>query len=584
MSQTDDLPAARVLEALYALAAQPDTWAELIAVLDMGGEDTEASEAVRLATGLARGAERIAARAQAAQTASAVPPTPAEIGILILSRSGRVLSENARGQSLRHRLGFTPTVDGPVLTHEANLDVINDIRRAGGDLETVPILARLWLSDDPDVAFVYLLAASALSTDLQVDLSPWDNEKGALAILVPSDADNHAFWNSVKAGFNLTPAELKLAGLLKDGLTLKEAAAEQGLSVNTLRNQLNAIFGKLGVHRQSELIRSLTRLAGLHPHLPIALQQADTQSIVLAQLPELRFLVLPDGRRLAYRQYGPQDGRPVVFCHGGLGASLLPLGAESLCHRLRLRALCPERAGIGRSDPRLGGGFAGAAEDMAAFFDQLDLPPLQLCAFTSGARYALAAAALLGHRVTGVLLLSPRLPPGPGGDDKSPMVRFQQTISRSLWVTESLLSIMRLRLTRPIMDQLVRASATSPGDTAYLDDHPEVIDTFLLALKETWNKSSAAAAAEIRSLRTEGPPDFQAITARVEIWHGKEDTYAKAEVVGAYYQVAPHALRIVPGIGNYLIQKHWTEILTALASVNNPAWSVSADNSRSALF
>jgi len=60
--------------------------------------------------------------------------------------------------------------------------------------------------------------------------------------------------------FGLTPAEARLASIIAEGLNPERAAEELGISKVTARNQLKAIFGKTGSHRQSELVALLSRL------------------------------------------------------------------------------------------------------------------------------------------------------------------------------------------------------------------------------------------------------------------------------------------------------------------------------------
>jgi DNA-binding CsgD family transcriptional regulator len=57
--------------------------------------------------------------------------------------------------------------------------------------------------------------------------------------------------------FGLSPAEARLATRLVDGATPDEAAIGLGISRNTARSQLQAIFMKTGVNRQGDLIRLL---------------------------------------------------------------------------------------------------------------------------------------------------------------------------------------------------------------------------------------------------------------------------------------------------------------------------------------
>jgi DNA-binding CsgD family transcriptional regulator len=61
----------------------------------------------------------------------------------------------------------------------------------------------------------------------------------------------------LEPGFGLTPAEQRLAWGLAQGGSLKTIAAAQNVSINTLRNQLQAIYDKTGVNRQAALVSLL---------------------------------------------------------------------------------------------------------------------------------------------------------------------------------------------------------------------------------------------------------------------------------------------------------------------------------------
>jgi DNA-binding CsgD family transcriptional regulator len=57
--------------------------------------------------------------------------------------------------------------------------------------------------------------------------------------------------------FQLTPAEARVAVYLASGAALKDYAEEFGVTYNTVRAQLRAIFEKTDTHRQAELVRLL---------------------------------------------------------------------------------------------------------------------------------------------------------------------------------------------------------------------------------------------------------------------------------------------------------------------------------------
>jgi DNA-binding CsgD family transcriptional regulator len=60
--------------------------------------------------------------------------------------------------------------------------------------------------------------------------------------------------------FKLTPAEARLACIIAEGLNPEHAAEKLGVSRETVRNQLRAIFTKTATHRQSELVALISRL------------------------------------------------------------------------------------------------------------------------------------------------------------------------------------------------------------------------------------------------------------------------------------------------------------------------------------
>lgn len=57
--------------------------------------------------------------------------------------------------------------------------------------------------------------------------------------------------------FDLSPAEARLAQLLAEGQSTEEAAMNLGVSRNTIRTQLQAIFAKTNSNRQGDLVRLL---------------------------------------------------------------------------------------------------------------------------------------------------------------------------------------------------------------------------------------------------------------------------------------------------------------------------------------
>lgn len=63
----------------------------------------------------------------------------------------------------------------------------------------------------------------------------------------------------------LTPAEARLAEAVGSGATLRAAADAHGIAYETARTHLRAVFAKLGIQRQADLVALVTRLAANAP-------------------------------------------------------------------------------------------------------------------------------------------------------------------------------------------------------------------------------------------------------------------------------------------------------------------------------
>jgi pimeloyl-ACP methyl ester carboxylesterase len=75
-------------------------------------------------------------------------------------------------------------------------------------------------------------------------------------------------------------------------------------------------------------------------------------------------ITLPDGRKLAYAEFGQPDGHPVIYFHGGASSRLEPLLFDELINKFALRFIALDRPGIGQSDPQPDRGFSDCPKDV----------------------------------------------------------------------------------------------------------------------------------------------------------------------------------------------------------------------------
>jgi pimeloyl-ACP methyl ester carboxylesterase len=112
-----------------------------------------------------------------------------------------------------------------------------------------------------------------------------------------------------------------------------------------------------------------------------------------------RTIELPDGRTLAYAEWGDPDGRPVVSCHGTPGCRLNRHPNQELVRSTGARVIAFDRPGYGQSTRNPGRRVVDVVGDVQALVDHLGIEHFAVVGGSGGGPHALAVAALLADRV-----------------------------------------------------------------------------------------------------------------------------------------------------------------------------------------
>lgn len=119
------------------------------------------------------------------------------------------------------------------------------------------------------------------------------------------------------------------------------------------------------------------------------------------------FLTLPEGRRLAYAEYGDPNGHPVLYFHGAPSSRLEPLllGNEAISQR-GLRVIAPDRPGVGQSDFQPNRGFSDWVNDVVFLADTLGLNKFSVLGASGGCGYIAACAEKIPERLHAAVIVS----------------------------------------------------------------------------------------------------------------------------------------------------------------------------------
>jgi DNA-binding CsgD family transcriptional regulator len=159
----------------------------------------------------------------------------------------RLLSRGDRIDAMRGRLHAATSRDTEALRR-----LIDTATRTGiGDGQTaVDAVAIRGAVESSPLAVVAEPLAPAHGETLGHEASP-----GAVLFIGESEASIRPSAERLRIVYGLTPAEARLTSLIVEGHDIASAALAAGVSENTVKYHLKAVFGKVGVSRQAQLVR-----------------------------------------------------------------------------------------------------------------------------------------------------------------------------------------------------------------------------------------------------------------------------------------------------------------------------------------
>jgi DNA-binding CsgD family transcriptional regulator/PAS domain-containing protein len=177
---------------------------------------------------------------------------------VIVTRDLRVLHVNAAAAQLIGEGRGLRLLNGRLIaTHPAAHSALEKaVRQTDGTREGVlappPTVVIHDAENAPVLVRAYALARGSF-------LASTDNTGQCVLILTVGKGQADNGLDAVLASFGLTAAEQRLVRGLLQGSPLSSVAKSLDVSIETVRSQLKSAHGKIGVHRQSDLVRLLSQ-------------------------------------------------------------------------------------------------------------------------------------------------------------------------------------------------------------------------------------------------------------------------------------------------------------------------------------
>ncbi|POX37146.1 alpha/beta hydrolase [Streptomyces sp. Ru73] len=268
------------------------------------------------------------------------------------------------------------------------------------------------------------------------------------------------------------------------------------------------------------------------------------------------------GRRLAWAEWGPEDGVPVLLCPGAGTSRRLGFGAGTV-EELGVRLISVDRPGLGASDSVPGRTLTGWAEDVREFAARRGLEGLRGVGFSQGAPFALACAA--AGVLTRVALVS--------GTDELAAPACEALLPDEVRYLVGRAAADPVAAERSFAgfgspEGLYELIVMSSGerDRALLEQ-PAFAAAFQEALAEGFAQGPAGYARDTLLTMSRWPFDPADVRTPVDLWYGALDaapTHSPDHGARLAARLPTARRRVVPEAGGMLLWTHAASVLGAL--------------------
>lgn len=407
-------------------------------------------------------------------------------------------------------------------------------------------------------------------------LFPWSFGDKELLLLLLSDRSNDSCLieiisredrlineNLVSEVYGLTAREASIATLLASGLNRKEIAAEFELSEYTVKTHVQNIYREIDVSSQLELSHRL--LNG--PALFYQINVNQEEKLYSDEIQKAKKVKLSDGRYIAYKEYGPSKGYPVLFFHNALGSRFQIHPDHSILKKLNIRMIVPERPGFGLSDYYKNRQLRDWPRDLEYLTQKLKLTKFSILSFGAGSPYAIACCEHFGGRIKSVALCSPV----PEFIDA-----YDILSTRTSWgAAYLLLARLSPSLTERISSLVLQHSPEiyyengvypnlSDADKELYDD-PQFKDMMVKAFSASFNNRARTWASDLFITTNPWNFDYSKLEHAIQFWYGEDDPWISSSLIELYLDQFPNGKKhFLPKESHWLIYRYWEKILYSL--------------------
>jgi pimeloyl-ACP methyl ester carboxylesterase len=284
-------------------------------------------------------------------------------------------------------------------------------------------------------------------------------------------------------------------------------------------------------------------------------------------------VTLPDGRRIAYAEFGDAYGVPTFYFHGWPGSRREGALYDEAARRHAVRIIALDRPGYGGSTFKRRRTIGAWTADVAAVAEALGIERFAVAGLSGGGPYALACAFAMPHRLIATLVIS----------GEPPQVTPHAPWRRKLlaWWSHHTRFFVRgyfalvaagvRRAPRLTMALTARSIAFSRRDKE-LWKSAELRQGFAENLRHAFAQGTRAIDEDLRLYTQRWDFALDDVRTRVYWWHGEDDRVVPVRHVREEIVALPDArVTYYPGEGHFMVLDHLDDVLRVVAGLRAEA-------------
>lgn len=280
---------------------------------------------------------------------------------------------------------------------------------------------------------------------------------------------------------------------------------------------------------------------------------------------------MPDGRILAYAEYGNPNGTPIFYFHGGQESRLSSGFMDDTASKKGIRIIAPDRPGIGLSSFQENRSFLDWAKDIEHLANHLELKTFSIFGLSGGAPHVLACAYTFPDRLQNVTIVSGTGPHDYNGKLKGvwfpvKLMHWFAISKNDKYLRSFVTSEYKVLKEKPDKRLRQLQKFLPKSDRKLLKKNPSYGIEFIKGSLEAYSQGIEAVVQEWKLYVMNWGIPLSEISTHIDLWYGGEDKMAPKYRGIHYHEILQDSkLHLFEKEGHFsLIRNYLDQILSTM--------------------